>query len=274
MSIAAQAETPTRGGGCTLPYPDRFHAAVQYITKLPAGQRPPSHPFASPSHAAQLARGWGPLAEGLAIDRSGVSRPHEASIPAAGDVAGAKPIKDETRLLLYALGQQATEGPCKDTKPWGWNVVETAKWQTWSQLGTMSKVEAMRLYVRELEDEQPDWFALLGDYTPPPPDSSAAAPEVQEPQSSSGLSAVKDRDTWVKLDVAGAKKPPPRCGTPAPSSSYASSCCASPSLHKQHPQPRKDSLAPSSPPSSSSSSSSPSSSSPPLLSSLLISSSS
>jgi len=158
----SEAETPTKGGGCTLPYPDRFHAAVQYITKLPAG---------------------------------------------------AKPIKDETRLLLYALGQQATEGPCRETKPWGWNVVETAKWQTWSQLGSMSKVEAMRLYVRELEDEQSDWFSLLGDYTPPPPDSHAAEKPVgsqDSNKSSSGLGAVPDRDAWVKLDVIGAKKPPPR----------------------------------------------------------------
>lgn len=67
---------------------------------------------------------------------------------------GAKAISDETRLLLYALNQQATVGPCKEAKPWGWNVVETAKWQTWSQLGSMSPVEAMRLYVRELEEEQ------------------------------------------------------------------------------------------------------------------------
>ena len=36
----------------------------------------------------------------------------------------------------------------------GWNVVESAKWQSWSQLGEMAPVEAMRLYMRLLESEQ------------------------------------------------------------------------------------------------------------------------
>ena len=56
--------------------------------------------------------------------------------------------------MLYALQQQATVGPCKDPKPWGWNVVESAKWQSWHQLGEMSKMEAMRLYVRIVEEAQ------------------------------------------------------------------------------------------------------------------------
>ena len=63
-------------------------------------------------------------------------------------------FKDETRLALYALEQQAVHGPCKDSKPWGWNVIESAKWQGWSQLGDMASVEAMRLFVRLLEDEK------------------------------------------------------------------------------------------------------------------------
>eukprot|EP00899_Mesostigma_viride_P010163 jgi/Mesvir1/19148/Mv01171-RA.1 len=69
-------------------------------------------------------------------------------------------LGDETRLLLYALHQQATEGQCQHAKPWGWNVVERAKWTSWKQLGSMSNVEAMRLFVRTLEEEVPNWFAL------------------------------------------------------------------------------------------------------------------
>ena len=49
--------------------------------------------------------------------------------------------------MLYALHQQAEHGKCSDPKPWGWNVVEAAKWNSWSQLGDMAAVEAMRLYV-------------------------------------------------------------------------------------------------------------------------------
>jgi acyl-CoA-binding protein len=63
-------------------------------------------------------------------------------------------FSDEARLLFYALHSQATKGPCKDGKPWGWNVVESAKWQSWSQLGNMPQMEAMRLYVRTLDEEQ------------------------------------------------------------------------------------------------------------------------
>ena len=55
---------------------------------------------------------------------------------------------------MYALHQQATVGPCTEAKPWGWNVVESAKWESWNQLGNMSSVEAMRLYVKMVEDDQ------------------------------------------------------------------------------------------------------------------------
>ena len=68
-------------------------------------------------------------------------------------IAGAKAIPDESRLVLYALHQQATIGPCTEPKPWAWNVVESAKWQSWVQLGDMSSVEAMRLYVKLLDEE-------------------------------------------------------------------------------------------------------------------------
>lgn len=55
--------------------------------------------------------------------------------------------------MLYALHQQATLGPCTEPKPWAWSVVESAKWQSWVQLGDMSSVEAMRLYVKLLDEE-------------------------------------------------------------------------------------------------------------------------
>ncbi len=63
-------------------------------------------------------------------------------------------MPDELRLALFALHQQATVGPCTEAKPWGWNVVESAKWESWNQLGNMSSVEAMRLYVKLIEEEQ------------------------------------------------------------------------------------------------------------------------
>lgn len=49
-------------------------------------------------------------------------------------------------------------------------VVDTAKWQSWKSLGNMSGMEAMRLFVRTLEEDQPDWHAF-----PMPPVSRSAA---------------------------------------------------------------------------------------------------
>lgn len=63
--------------------------------------------------------------------------------------------------MLHALHQQATVGPCTASKPWGWNVVEAAKYDAWSQLGNMPSMEAMRLYVRALEEDQVGGSMLL-----------------------------------------------------------------------------------------------------------------
>ena len=56
--------------------------------------------------------------------------------------------------MLYALEQQATDGPCKNAKPWGWNVVESAKHEAWSSLADMPGMEAMRHFVQSLEEDQ------------------------------------------------------------------------------------------------------------------------
>eukprot|EP00197_Chlamydomonas_leiostraca_P012843 CAMPEP_0202861700 /NCGR_PEP_ID=MMETSP1391-20130828/3008_1 /ASSEMBLY_ACC=CAM_ASM_000867 /TAXON_ID=1034604 /ORGANISM="Chlamydomonas leiostraca, Strain SAG 11-49" /LENGTH=760 /DNA_ID=CAMNT_0049541129 /DNA_START=57 /DNA_END=2339 /DNA_ORIENTATION=- len=90
----------------------------------------------------------------------------------------AKPLGHDSQLLLYALGQQVEEGPCTGSKPWGWNVVEAAKHQAWKQLGGMAKMEAMRLYVRTVDEEQADWYPLLLQYEAAPkpaPDAAGAA---------------------------------------------------------------------------------------------------
>ncbi|KAG0568578.1 hypothetical protein M758_6G027400 [Ceratodon purpureus] len=61
--------------------------------------------------------------------------------------------------MLFALYKQATLGPCTLKKPWGWNVVENAKWTSWTHLGNMNSLEAMRLFVRTLEEVDPNWLA-------------------------------------------------------------------------------------------------------------------
>ena len=44
----------------------------------------------------------------------------------------------------------------------GWGSAEDiAKWESWRHLGQMNGMEAMRLYVRSVEEEQPDWYSML-----------------------------------------------------------------------------------------------------------------
>ena len=45
---------------------------------------------------------------------------------------------------------QATVGPCNIAKPSYWDYVARAKYDAWSQLGSMSKDEAMDKYMDEL----------------------------------------------------------------------------------------------------------------------------
>ena len=60
---------------------------------------------------------------------------------------------DETRLILYALQSQAELGPCEPRSRWGMSAEDRAKHETWANLGKMEPHEAMRLFVKLLDDE-------------------------------------------------------------------------------------------------------------------------
>jgi acyl-CoA-binding protein len=67
---------------------------------------------------------------------------------------GGKDFPLDIQLVLYALYQQASIGPNMNNKPggWGWgDAEEIGKWEAWKALGTMNRMEAMRLYVRAVE---------------------------------------------------------------------------------------------------------------------------
>ncbi|PSC67948.1 acyl-binding domain-containing 4-like isoform X1 isoform A [Micractinium conductrix] len=150
-------------------------------------------------------------------------------------------LSEESKLLLYSLHQQATVGPCNEPKPWGWSVVNNAKWQSWKQLGDMPSVEAMRLYVRTLEEEVPAWWAQhtaggagagaddtpAANGVPPPPAAAAAdgdaapsasAPAAAPPPPPPPVPAPKTRSvaevvvegSWVSPYISSDKRPPPR----------------------------------------------------------------
>jgi len=78
---------------------------------------------------------------------------------------GAHGVTDDSRLLLYALYQQALEGPNTTAKPWGWNRFELLKWNAWSELYEMPSQDAMEMYVATLEEENPNWWALMTNYS-------------------------------------------------------------------------------------------------------------
>ncbi|KAI8475739.1 MAG: hypothetical protein J3K34DRAFT_480381 [Monoraphidium minutum] len=132
-------------------------------------------------------------------------------------------LGDEPRLLLYALSQQAAAGPNTTPQPWGWNVVDSAKWQSWKQLGNMARMEAMRLYVKTLDEEQPEWWNRLpeGWEAAAAEANGAAAPGGGVPGAAGGggrpsaggapgISGVVKEGEWVVISQDDGRKPLPR----------------------------------------------------------------
>ena len=81
--------------------------------------------------------------------------------------AGRSFFSDETRLLLYALDRQATHGEratcSSDVLDADARLAESdaqlrAMCETWENLGAMPRAEAMRLYVKVLDEEKPKWY--------------------------------------------------------------------------------------------------------------------
>lgn len=61
------------------------------------------------------------------------------------------PCGDLTAPAPRCHAAQVTAGACTSAKPWGWNAIESAKWNSWMQLGDMGTLEAMALYVATME---------------------------------------------------------------------------------------------------------------------------
>ncbi|XP_022999025.1 acyl-CoA-binding domain-containing protein 4-like isoform X1 [Cucurbita maxima] len=77
-------------------------------------------------------------------------------------------FSDEAALLLYGLYQQATVGRCNVPEPSSWHAIEKSKWKSWNGLGNMAPVEAMRLFVKILEEEEPGWYSRVSGFVPEP----------------------------------------------------------------------------------------------------------
>ncbi|CAN4111108.1 unnamed protein product [Withania somnifera] len=141
-------------------------------------------------------------------------------------------FSNDTALLLYALYQQATVGPCNIPKPRSWSPVEQSKWTSWNGLGNMASTEAMRLFVKILEEEDPGWYSRASNFVPgsavqgeknnetiaaPVTENGNVLPEIKtipaengnlsEPQDkdvvSEGFGAVGVYDQWVSPPISG-----------------------------------------------------------------------
>ncbi|KAG5416488.1 hypothetical protein IGI04_004055 [Brassica rapa subsp. trilocularis] len=147
-------------------------ALCLYIRKTRISPPPPrllnhrSNPRAKDTHKMAMARATsGPAyperfyaaASYVGFDGSDSSAKHVSS-----------KFSDDTSLILYALYQQATVGPCNTPKPSAWRPVEQSKWQSWQGLGTMPSIEAMRLFVKVLEEENPSWYSRASNDIPDP----------------------------------------------------------------------------------------------------------
>lgn len=75
---------------------------------------------------------------------------------------GVRPIDDDTSLLLHALHEQASKGPCTKSRPWSLFETDTQlRWDAWKALEQMPALEAMTLFVRTVEEDNPEWWHLL-----------------------------------------------------------------------------------------------------------------
>lgn len=56
-------------------------------------------------------------------------------------------LSDDQKVKLYALFQQATNGPCKLPRPWFFDSVGKSKYKAWISLGEMPQSLAAQIYV-------------------------------------------------------------------------------------------------------------------------------
>lgn len=89
---------------------------------------------------------------------------------------------DEAALVLEALCRQVSRGPCDEPRPSAWNAQGRALWQAWNHLGAMTTEDAMRLYVKQLEMDEPEWWRA----------AAVEAAEAQQAQAGSAVDATSE----------------------------------------------------------------------------------
>ena len=60
-------------------------------------------------------------------------------------------VDNETKLKLYGLFKQSTQGVCSTPKPGLTDFVGRAKWTAWSSLGKMTQQDAQKQYIQTVQ---------------------------------------------------------------------------------------------------------------------------
>ncbi|XP_056598272.1 acyl-CoA-binding domain-containing protein 5-B isoform X3 [Triplophysa dalaica] len=86
-------------------------------------------------------------------DPKSVQRMFEAAVKVMRSLPedGAYELSDDMLAIFYCYYKQATVGPCNTLKPNSWDPIGKDKWEAWKALGNISKYQAMREYVQEIQ---------------------------------------------------------------------------------------------------------------------------
>ncbi len=111
-------------------------------------------------------------------------------------------LSDADRILLEALHQQASQGPCDKPRPGMWDTAEDkAKYEAWKKLGNMSCAEAMHLYVQAIEVFNEAWLEWEGFDGEMDATSVEDLPTMQTPQRNGERAAIEQQGTPLKQTV-------------------------------------------------------------------------
>lgn len=113
------------------------------------------------------------------------------------------------KLELYACFKQATSGPCTTPCPSRFSVTNYAKWTAWNDLASISKEQAMKMYVQRVADLDSKFDATLPTAAPDEivPNTESEA-QTRPMESTSDDQTGFDRDEFKSEPLAGGVTPP------------------------------------------------------------------
>uniref|UniRef100_A0A3Q3Q8J6 ACB domain-containing protein n=1 Tax=Monopterus albus TaxID=43700 RepID=A0A3Q3Q8J6_MONAL len=109
-------------------------------------------------------------------DKHGLEEKFAAAVKVMQSLPEEGPFQpsDNMKLMFYSYYKQATSGPCNISRPSGfWDTCGKAKWDAWRSLGNMTKEDAMKNYIENIQlileaipisDEVSDLVQKLGDF--------------------------------------------------------------------------------------------------------------